>query len=437
MIVNKRDKGLVRAVGVWGLAAGMTGMVVGAGIFTAPSELAASMGPYGPLAFLLCAVSIGCVLACFAEAGSRMPTSGGPYGYIEAVFGPVVGAVIGTMFWLGCVLANAAVAAALADLAVNTLPPQVAGPAHPLIIIAVVLGIAWVNVRGAAHGAKLVAATAALKLAPLLAFVVVGAFAMHRANFVTSAEPSVAGVGRALLIAAFAFMGVESVLCVSGEVERPGRNIPRALAITVVSVSLLYLGIQVVAQGDLGPALAHSKAPLADAMARVSPFMRTAILACGALSMFSMLASDILGSPRILFAFGRDGLLPRFLGRVHPRYHTPYVAILAYAVLAIGLALAGNFAELAVLSALTGTVLYIAGCLAAWVLARRGVALAGEPLNLRWLGSATVVGVAGMVLLIAMGSREEIVGLLGAMAATGVIYQLLVRWRARERVGAQ
>jgi APA family basic amino acid/polyamine antiporter len=437
VIVNKRDKGLVRAVGVWGLAAGMIGMVVGAGIFTAPSELAASMGPYAPLAFLLCAVSIGCVLACFAEAGSRMPTSGGPYGYIEAVFGPVVGAVIGTMFWLGCVLANAAVAAALADLAVGTLPLQVAGPARPLIIIAVVLGIAWVNVRGAAHGAKLVAATAALKLAPLLAFVVVGAFAMHRANFVTTAEPSVAGVGRALLIAAFAFMGSESVLCVSGEVDRPGRNIPRALAITVVSVSLLYLGIQLVAQGALGPALAHSKAPLADAMARVSPFMRAAILACGVLSMFSMLASDLLGSPRLLFAFGRDGLLPGLLGRVHPRYHTPYVAILAYAVLAIGLALAGNFAELAVLSALTGTVLYIAACLAAWVLARRGVALAGEPLNLRWLGPATVVGVAGMVLLIAMGSREEIVGLLGAMAATAVIYQLVVRWRARERVGAQ
>jgi hypothetical protein len=90
-----------------------------------------------------------------------------------------------------------------------------------------------------------------------------------------------------------------------------------------------------------------------------------------------------------------------------------------------------------VLSALTGTVLYIAGCLAAWVLARRGVALAGEPLNLRWLGPATVVGVAGMVLLIAMASREEIVGLLGAMAVTGVIYQLVVRWRARERVSAQ
>jgi basic amino acid/polyamine antiporter, APA family len=437
VIVNKRDKGLVRAVGALSLAAGMIGMVVGAGIFTAPSELAASMGPYAPLAFLLCAVSIGCVLACFAEAGSRMPTSGGPYGYIEAVFGPVVGAVIGTMFWLGCVLANAAVAAALADLAVGTLPPQVAGPAHPLIIIAVVLGVAWVNVRGAAHGAKLVAATAALKLAPLLAFVVVGVFVMQRANFVPSVEPSAAGVGRALLIAAFAFMGSESVLCVSGEVDRPGRNIPRALAITVVSVSLLYLGIQLVAQGALGPALAHSKAPLADAMARVSPFMRAAILACGALSMFSMLASDILGSPRILFAFGQDGLLPGFLGRVHRRYHTPYIAILVYAVLAIGLALAGSFAELAVLSALTGTVLYIAGCLAAWVLARRGVALAGEPLNLRWLGPATVVGVAGMVLLIAMASREEIVGLLGAMAVTGVIYQLVVRWRARERVSAQ
>lgn len=125
---------------------------------------------------------------------------------------------------------------------------------------------------------------------------------------------SVSGFGRAAILALFAFMGMETSLCASGEVERPERNIPKALAI----------------------------------------------------SMFGYVCSDILGSPRILFAFARDGLLPRVLGRTHPRTHAPHVAIVCYAGLALISAMTGTFAELAVLSALTSAAFYIAGCAAAW-----------------------------------------------------------------------
>ena len=230
-------------------------------------------------------------------------------------------------------------------------------------------------------------------------------------------------------------MGVETPLAASGEVNRPSRNIPRAILIAIVAVALLYVAVQVIAQGILGPALPHSPAPLSDAMGRIHPMLRLLMLACGAVSMFGWLCSDVLGSPRIVFAFARDGLLPRVLGRVNGRHHTPYVAILCYAALAIGLALTGKFAELAVLSTLTGAVLYIAVCLAAWVLARRRVALGGEPLDFRWLGTAAVIGITGMALLIAMASREEIFGLLGMMAAIALVYGL-VRWRSHEQVAA-
>ena len=94
---------------------------------------------------------------------------------------------------------------------------------------------------------------------------------------------------------------------------------------------------------------------------------------------------NMLGTPRMLFAFARDGYLPSVLGRVHPRSRIPHVAILCYAALAIGLALSGTFAELAVLATLGSAAVYIAGCAAAWRLARRGVARAGVPLNYRWL----------------------------------------------------
>ncbi|MHB8474649.1 MAG: amino acid permease [Gammaproteobacteria bacterium] len=83
---NHRDVGLIRAVGPGVLAACVVGMVVGAGIFAVPAALAASVGPYAPIAFLGCGFAVGAVAICFAEGGSRVPTSGGVYGLVEAAF---------------------------------------------------------------------------------------------------------------------------------------------------------------------------------------------------------------------------------------------------------------------------------------------------------------------------------------------------------------
>src|ERR1700733_10672712 len=134
---HERDTGLVRAVGPWGLTASIVNIVVGAGIFAVPGALAACIGPYAPLAFLVCAVAIGSVAICFAEGGSRIPTSGGAYGYIDAAFGSLAGYVAGTLLWFGNVLACGGVAAALADAAVSALPPRFTAPVHAAVIIGV------------------------------------------------------------------------------------------------------------------------------------------------------------------------------------------------------------------------------------------------------------------------------------------------------------
>jgi amino acid transporter len=157
-------------------------------------------------------------------------------------------------------------------------------------------------------------------------------------------------------------------------------------------------------------------------MGQVHPALRVLMLAGAALSMFGWISSDILGGPRQLFAFARDGLLPRALGRVHPQSHAPQTAILCYAALAMIIALTGTFAELAVLSTLASAGLYIAGCAAAWLLAHRGVALAGTPLGFRWLGLAAAIGVAGMLTLIALASAQEIIGLIALVALSVVIH---------------
>ncbi len=420
--MSQRDAGLLRTIGTRALAANIINSVVGAGIFAVPGALAACIGPYAPLAFLACGVAIGAVAICFAEGGSRMPTSGGPYGYVEAAFGPLAGYVAGTLLWLGNVLACGGVVAALADVAVSLLPPPFKAPVHAAVIVGVIGGVALVNIGGVARGARLIDWATMVKLIPLLIFLAVGFKAIHPANFVPTVAPSTQGLGRAMILALFVLTGMEVSLSASGEVKQPARTIPRALAIGIVTVTLLYTAIQITAQGILGASLPDSAVPLADAMAKISPALRVLMLAGAALSMLGWVSSDILGSPRILFAFGRDGLLPRILGRVHLRTHAPHIAILCYAAVAVGLALTGTFAELAVLATLASSALYIAGCIAAWRLMRNGVALAGVPLNFRWLGAAMVVGVGSMLVMIALASRAEIFGLFAVLAVSATVY---------------
>jgi amino acid transporter len=424
---SQRDAGLVRAVGPAALAASIISQTIGAGIFALPAVLAANVGVYAPLAILVCGLAVGAVAICFAEGGSRIPTSGGAYGYIEAAFGPLAGYVAGTLLWVGNVLACASVAAALAEVIASLFPASLTAPVRAVVIIGVVGGVAAVNIGGVARAARLVKAITAVKLLPLLIFVAAGAAAIRGENFSSVTPPGAEGLGRALILALFAYTGMEVSLSASGEVAQPNRTIPRALAIAMASVTALYVAIQIVAQGVLGAALAHSSVPLADAMGRVSPSLRALMLAGAALSMTGMLSSDLLGSPRQLFAFARDGLLPRVLGRVHSRSHAPYVAIVCYAGIAAVLALTGTFAELAVLAALASAAVYAAGSAAAWLLARRGVALAGAPLQFPLLGAAAAVGIGSMLVLIALASRQEIVGLATLGAVSAVVYLIQSR----------
>jgi len=426
--MSQRDAGLVRSIGTRGLAVSTINAVVGAAIFSISGPAAACIGVYAPLAFVFCSISIGAVAICFAEGGSRIATSGGAYGYVEAAFGPLAGYVTGTLLWVSDVLATGGVASALGESVVSLAPASFKTALRALIIVAVVGGVALINIAGVKRAVRFIQWATAVKLLPLAIFLLAGLPAMHRANFAFSSHVGTQGLGRALILILFALTGMEISLSVSGEVSKPARTIPRALVISLTFVTMLYIAIQVTAQGILGGALAQSSAPLVDAMARVSPGLRMMMLAGAVLSMTGFISSDILGTPRVLFAFARDGMLPQVLGRVHPRLHTPYIAIGCYALAAMVLALTGTFAELAVLAMLACTVIYILACLAAWRLARDGVAQMGTPLNFRWLGSAVVVGVASMLFMIALASRAEILGLCAVVGLSSTVY--LVQSRA-------
>jgi amino acid transporter len=132
-----------------------------------------------------------------------------------------------------------------------------------------------------------------------------------------------------------------------------------------------------------------------------------------------------LGAPRVLFAFGRDGFLPAILGRTHPRFSTPYVAIWVHTAIAFAFAATGSFTRLAIWSTLGTAGIYFLACWAALVLRRRGVAILGAPLSFRLLPVAAVVGMGSMVALVAIAKPEEIAGFVGVTIATLILYLVM------------
>jgi len=370
--VTSSTPGLVRAVGVFGLAASIFNVTVGGGIFRLPSGAAAAAGTAAPFVYLICAAVMACVVLCFAEAGSRVPLTGGPYAYVEAVFGRYVGFLSGVLLWMLGTTAVAGVSSAFAE-GIGTLIglPSIRTP----LIIVTFLGLALINIRGVKQGTRLIVVLSIAKLLPLLLFVGIGAFFIMPANLVVEQMPAPSSLARAAIILIFAFSGCESALVPSGEVKEPARTVPRALAIAMIGVTLLYLAVHLVAAGLLGGRLATvPTAPLAFAAEQFMGSPGRMLLLVGAsISMLGYVSGMTLAVPRALWKFAQDGLLPPAIGAIHGTYRTPHVAIVVQTSVVGLLAIFNSFEQLAVISNLAALLLYAACAMATLVLRQRGV----------------------------------------------------------------
>jgi amino acid transporter len=377
------DEPLVRAIGTLALAAGIVNIMIGGGIFRLPSLVAGSLGPAAPIAYIVCAAAMGLIVLCMADAGRRVPLTGGPYAYVAAAFGPYAGFVCGVLLWMLGSFAGAAVTTVFAA-SVGLLVPALSGRMEPVTMVAVLLLWSLVNIRGVKLGARLNTTVTIAKLLPLLLFVIAGPFFIDVANLRVASAPAAAPVARTSLFLIFAFAGIECALVPSGEVRDSQRSVPRAIAIAMIGVTILYITVQVVAQGILGSRLASATtAPLADAAAvSLGGAAQSLVLAGAAISMFGNIGGMILAMPRLVYALARDGALPRGLAAVHPRYLSPYRAIATQSLVTLALALSGTFERLAVLANVSALALYFACALAAWRLRR----LLPEPAGSGMLG---------------------------------------------------
>jgi amino acid transporter len=229
----------------------------------------------------------------------------------------------------------------------------------------------------------------------------------------------------------FAFFGMESALQVSGEVRDAARTVPRAIALGVTGVGVLYIAVQLVAQGILGGALAApetAKAPLAAAAVQFAgPTGSTLILIAMIVSTFGFMTATMLSTPRTLFALAVDGYLPKALGTVHRTHHTPHVAIAIQGVIVCAIAITGTYVKLAIVADVAVLLVYLACCLAAWRLRRLDAGAADKPFVMPGGRVVPWVAAALIVALLARATAQAWL-LTGAVTAAA---SLTFLWRRR------
>ena len=353
---------LKREIGVLGLSANIVNIVIGAGIFVLPAIVAADLGSASILAYLFCGLLITLVMLCFAEVGSKITDTGGAYSYIEKTFGEMPGFVTAVLFVIASITADAAVSNAIADIIISIFPSLDIKLLKVLFFLLLFSGLAYINILGLKKGIGFVKMITFLKIAPLLFIIFIGFKDVSVPNLYWEALPSIKALGETSLILFFAFQGAEVGLSVSGEVKNPKKTIPQAIRLSIVVVLTIYILIQVVSQGILGASLAtFLENPLAEVANHIfGPIGFTLITIGAAVSMFGNLSSEILSVPRVIFAASEDKVFPmKRLSMVHPKYATPYVAIIVYAALGFLFASFGGFKQMAIISSASALLIYL------------------------------------------------------------------------------
>jgi APA family basic amino acid/polyamine antiporter len=422
--VSQAEHQLIRAIGIPGLAANIVNATVGAGIFALPAAVALQLGAASPLAYVICAVAMCMFVTCFAMAGSRVSLTGGLYAYVEVAFGRYLGFLAGVLYFLTAILAISGIIGLIATSIGGMIPTLATPLGRVAIILLILLLLVTINIRGVRIGTRAVETVTVIKLAPLIIFIVAGFFFIRPEALAWPGWPRGDALGRSVLQLLFAFVGVEIALVPSGEVKNPARTVPRAIFLSLGVTTLLYILIQLVALGVLGNELGKfGDTALAEAAARfLGNVGRTLMLVGLAVSAFGWTASDILSSPRIIFAFGRDAFLPKWFAHVHPRFHTPDVAIITYAAAAFVLSFSSTFQKLAVLSNMAVLLLYILCCLAALELNRRDVRSDGSPFKFRGASFVPILAIIFIVWVLAHGTKDEFEITAACLAVATVLF---------------
>lgn len=350
------DSRLVRTLHARDLVALGIGAVIGTGIFILPGhEAALHAGPAVAIAFLLAAIVSGIVGMAYAEFSSAMPVAGSAYSFGSVVYGEVVGWILGWALLLEYFLAVSAEATGFASyfndnileaLGINLPKALQSGPMEGGIInfsaVAVVLIVAFILYQGASLSKKIEDIMVILKVAIIILFIVVGLVYIKAENYVPfypkefhTAPAGFGGISTAAATVFFAFIGFDALAANSAETANPGKNVVKGILGTVLIAVILYVSFSLVLTGMVNYKLLNVDDPSAYALKVVGLNSWSKLITLGALiGIFTAMITMLLGGSRLLYALGRDGLLPKAMGNVDAKKMIPNTAIIISTIVA-------------------------------------------------------------------------------------------------------
>jgi basic amino acid/polyamine antiporter, APA family len=449
MIMREADAAgsahLRRVLGPVDLIALGIGAIIGAGIFAVIGTAAAGgpghpgAGPGVALSFILTAVACAFCALCYAEFASLVPISGSAYTYAYATMGELVAWIIGwdliieyaignvacAISWaayfhqlatgLGvpipawlCVdyrSAHQAVMAGTAGLALDawrTHPTVLGVPViFNLLAGGVVAGITWLLVVGVKESARANIVMVAIKLVILALFVGVGAFYVKPANWTPFMPNGFAGVWTGASLIFFAFIGFDAISTTSEECRNPRRDMPIGIIGSLLICTVIYVLTSLVLTGMRPWHTLGVADPLADAFAQLGLHSMAGLISVGAVvSMTAVLLVFQLGQPRIFFSMSRDGLLPQYFARVHPKYRTPHTTTIWTGVVVAVISSVANINEIVELTNI-GTLFAFVLVAAGVIILRRTDPSIPRPFRTPFVPLVPLLGIASCVYLMA------------------------------------
>lgn len=392
---------------------------IGSGIFLLPDDLYREMGVYSPLAFVLCAVALLPVVACYADAARRTQTTGGPYVYAVRAFGERIGFVVGWMCFVNAVFSFAAVAGAAASYAQQLLSLDHGGLRTALAVTFVAV-FAGLNYWGARPGALAIRSFTLAKFAVLAVLVAVLVPQLSAQRWVQPPDVQLSWghVGSATFMALFALQGFEVVPVPAGEAQLPQARVPRAMMWTVAVAAVFYVIIQAVLVLGFDELAAPSEAPLAEAAVAISPALGVVVAVGALLSTLGFVSGSALGTPRYLYALATRAQLPSILARLHPRFGTPHVAVLTTCTLAAVTAACFDYRTLIGMSNVAVAVQYGVTCASVLRPDESSLHPASRSRVVAWLG----IGASASICLAA--TSGELVFSAGALVGGAAVHML-------------
>ena len=360
--------------GFWSIVLlGING-IVGTGIFLLPNKAYSIIGSASLGVLLFDAVIAGCIALCFAEAASLFTRNGGPYLYAKHALGDFWAFEVGVLKWIVTVIAWAAMAVGFAT-ALGAAVPALSGDfAKDVISFILIVGLTIVNIFGVNVSKFVNNLITISKLVPLALFIAIGIFFINGTNFTPVFPQDIyvdGSFAQAAVLLFFAYTGFEVIAIAAEDMKNPKKNLPRAIIMCMLLVSVLYMAILAVSIGVLGTDLANTKAPVQDAFnVIVGPVGMYIVLVGTLISMGGINFAEAYYAPRVATSMAEDGMLPSALAKRN-HYNAPYVAAIVTAIASVLLAWSGSFTTLAAISAVSRFTQYLPTCLAVIIFRRK------------------------------------------------------------------